>query len=307
MDNKTPKGALLLAFGGADSIESVEPFIRNVLKGRPLTPELIEKTRERYGLIGGSSPLLSITEAQAKAVGEILKREGGLYKVYVGMRYWRPFIKDTIGNMRADGIKEAAAVIMAPFSSRVATGGYLTDVDEALKSCGGGLSIGYARDWHREGLFIDAVAENLKKELDTFNRPDDALVIFSNHSLPVAALAGDPYVRKITETAGDIAKKLSIDYRIPYQSQGAGPREWLGPKTEEVIEEAKRLGKKGVVIVPLGFVADHVETLYDIDILFKEAARRCGLVFRRSASLNASAKFMELIASLIKNKTDYAR
>lgn len=307
MDNKTPKGALLLAFGGADSIESVEPFIRNVLKGRPLTPELIEKTRERYGLIGGSSPLLSITEAQAKAVGEILKREGGLYKVYVGMRYWRPFIKDTIGNMRADGIKEAAAVIMAPFSSRVATGGYLTDVDEALKSCGGGLSIGYARDWHREGLFIDAVAENLKKELDTFNRPDDALVIFSNHSLPVAALAGDPYVRKITETAGDIAKKLSIDYRISYQSQGAGPREWLGPKTEEVIEEAKRLGKKGVVIVPLGFVADHVETLYDIDILFKEAARRCGLVFRRSASLNASAKFMELIASLIKNKTDYAR
>src|SRR5574340_1543336 len=160
MSDKTPKGALLLAFGGADSIDSVEPFIRNVLKGRPLTEELIEKTRERYRLIGGSSPLLSITEAQAKAVGGILGREGGLYKVYVGMRYWHPFIKDTIGDMRSDGIKEAAAVIMAPFSSRVATGGYLTDVTEALSVCGGDLKIEYAQDWHREPLFIEAVAEN---------------------------------------------------------------------------------------------------------------------------------------------------
>jgi len=304
MDNKTTKGALLLAFGGADSIESVEPFIRNVLKGRPLTRELIEKTRERYALIGGSSPLLGITEAQAKAAGEILNREGSHYKIYVGMRYWHPFIKDTIKNMRADGIKEAVAVIMAPFSSRVATGGYLTDVDEALKDPDGNLKIDYASDWHREPLFIDAVMENLKKELDTFNRPDDALVIFSNHSLPVAALVGDPYVQKITETASDIARKLAIDYRISYQSQGAGPREWLGPKTEEVVDEAKRLGKKGVVVVPLGFVADHVETLYDIDILFKEAAAKSGLVFRRSASLNTSPRFIELIASLIKNKME---
>src|SRR5574340_64979 len=198
MSDKTPKGALLLAFGGADSIDSVEPFIRNVLKGRPLTEELIEKTRERYRLIGGSSPLLSITEAQAKAVGGILGREGGLYKVYVGMRYWHPFIKDTIGDMLSDGIKEAAAVIMAPFSSRVATGGYLTDVTEALKDCAD-LKIGYAADWHRDPLFIDAVVENLKIELDTFSSPGDALVIFSNHSLPEAALVGDPYVQKITE------------------------------------------------------------------------------------------------------------
>ncbi len=303
MNDNTQKGALLLAFGGADSMESVEPFIRNVLKGRPLTPELIEKTRERYRLIGGSSPLLSITEAQARAVGEVLGRDGGRYRTYVGMRYWHPFIKDTIRKMRSDGVKEAVAVIMAPFSSRVATGGYLTDVDEALKDCGG-LSIAYARDWHMEPLFIDAVIENLKKELDSFDGPDDALVIFSNHSLPEAALVGDPYVEKITETTGEIARRVPMDYRISYQSRGAGPRVWLGPDTEAVIDEAKRLGKKGVVVVPLGFVADHVETLYDIDILFKEAAGRCGLVFRRSASLNTSPKFMELVAGLIKNRTE---
>ncbi len=307
MNDKTPKGALLLAFGGADSIESVEPFIRNVLKGRPLSPELIEKTRERYRLIGGSSPLLRITTAQAKAVGEILGRVGGLYKVYVGMRYWHPFINETIENMHSDGIKEAVAVIMAPFSSRVATGGYLTDVDEALKSSGGALRIDYARDWHREPLFIDAVVENLKKELDSFHSPDDALVIFSSHSLPNAALVGDPYVQKITDTVGEITGRVSIDYRISYQSQGAGPRVWLGPKTEEVIEEAKKNGKKGVIVVPLGFVADHVETLYDIDILFKEAASKNGLIFRRSASLNTSPKFMELVAGLIKNKMEKNR
>ncbi len=303
MTGKTPKGVLLLAFGGADSIESVEPFIRNVLKGRPLTPEIIEKTRERYRLIGGSSPLLDITEAQAKAVEDILRRHGD-YKTYVGMRYWHPFIKDTVNKMKADGIKEAAAVIMAPFSSRVSTGGYITDVDDALKSTGGLPKIEYAADWHRDPLFIEALLENLKKELGFFDNADDAQVIFSNHSLPEAALVGDPYVQKITETVGEITRKIPLDYSISYQSQGAGPREWLGPKTEEVIIEAKKNGKKGVIIVPLGFVADHVETLYDIDILFKEAAKASGLIFRRSASLNTSPKFMELISTLVKNKLD---
>ncbi len=304
MKDRTPKGALLLAFGGADSIESVEPFIRNVLKGRPLSPDLIERTRDRYRLIGGSSPLLDITLAQAKAVAEILSRGEDFYRVYVGMRYWHPFIKEAVKSMLSDGIKEAAAVIMAPFSSRAATGGYLTDVDEALKDCGGALRVGFVRDWHKDPLFTDAIVENLEKELAFFTNPNDALVIFSNHSLPVAALAGDPYVQKITETAGEISKRLSIDYRISYQSQGAGPMEWLGPKTEDVIGEAKKLGKKGVVVVPLGFVADHVETLYDIDMLFKKAASGNGLIFRRSASLNTSLKFMELVANAIKSNME---
>lgn len=292
------KGVLLLAFGGADSLESIGPFVKNVLKGRPVTEELIEKTKERYKLIGGKSPLLDITNEQAGLIENILRKNGDNRKVYVGMRYWHPFIKDTLSVMKDDGIDSATAVIMAPFASRVSTGGYQKDVEEALSTLGT-PKIEFVSDWHTHPLFIEILAERLKAELSSFSKKEDVLVIFSNHSLPKAALEGDPYESKIRETVSEVVKKVPVDYRIAYQSQGSGPREWLGPKPEEVMEEAKRAGKKGVVVMPLGFVADHVETLYDIDIVFKEAAGELGLVFKRSSSLNTTPKFMELIAKVI--------
>lgn len=292
------KGVLILAFGGADSLESIPQFIKNVLKGRPVTPEMIEKALERYRLIGGKSPLLDITNAQAAEVQRLI---GPGYKAYVGMRYWHPFIKETLSKMREDGIEESVALIMAPFASRVSTGGYQKDVEEAQAESETAPKIRFIIDWHTHPLFIEAVLEKLNAALKPFADPKDCLVIFSNHSLPVPALAGDPYVNKIQETVNEITSKIALDYRIAYQSQGSGPMPWLGPKTEDVIAEAKKLGKKGVVIVPLGFAADHVETLYDIDIHFKETAKELGLTFSRSGSLNTSPKFMELIASLVKN------
>ncbi|MBI1912223.1 MAG: ferrochelatase [Deltaproteobacteria bacterium] len=296
----TPKGVLLLAFGGADSIESVEPFVKNVLKGRPVTPELIEKTKERYKLIGGKSPLLGLTIEQGKAIEKLMNKDGGNYKVYVGMRYWHPFIKETLSQMKADGIKEAVAAIMAPFTSLVATGGYEKDVESALAELDGEPKVEFIPRWNMKPLFLDAVAEKLAEQLKYFDDPNDALVIFSNHSLPLGALEGDPYEMIINQSANEIAKKFGkLDYKVSYQSRGAGPREWLGPQTEDIIQQAKKKGKKGVIIVPLGFVADHVETLYDIDILFKGMAEQQGLEFRRTASLNDSPKLMELMADLL--------
>lgn len=295
------KAFLLLAFGGADSIDSVEPFIKNVLKGRPVTPELVDKTKERYKLIGGKSPLLDITKAQAEAIRAIIEKQGLDYKAYVGMRYWNPFIKDKVRQMKEDGVTDAVAVIMAPFASRVATGAYNSDVEGALAGQGGTPSVEILPSFHIKSQFLDAVAGNVKKEIASFQDPKDALVIFSSHSLPWVGLEGDPYEMLVRQSVDEIVKRIGvkIDHKVAYQSKGAGPREWLGPSTEEVIQGAKKMGKKGVVVVPVGFVADHIETLYDIDILFKGIAEASGLVFRRSASLNTAPRFMELLASMI--------
>lgn len=308
MSSKPEKAVLLLAFGGVDSEADIEPFIKNVLKGRPVTPEMIEKAKERYRLIGGRSPLLEITRAQAKAVEELLNSDPDAkftYRAYVGMRYWDPFIKDALAGIKKDGIRSAVAVIMAPFVSRVATGGYDADVHSAVAAQGGSPEVGFTKDFHLNLRFMDILAENINRELESFADRKDALVIFSNHSLPLSVLEGDPYELMIQQTAGEVLKKAGrFDYKISFQSAGSGPRQWLGPKTEDVMLDAKKTGKKGVVLVPLGFVADHVETLYDIDILFKDQAVSIGLVFKRCPSLNTNPKFMELLADLVKKQTE---
>jgi len=302
MSGKPVKGILLLAFGGADSIESVDPFVRNVLKGRIPSPELVEKARERYRLIGGKSPLLEITTAQAKAVTDILNAEPEAmydYRPYVGMRYWHPFIDETIGRMKADGVDEAVAVIMSPFLSLVATGAYIEDLEAAV-GAHGGPHVDMLASWHMERAFRDLVAENIEKELEGLDRKD-SLIIFSSHSLPTVALEGDPYEMIVKQASDFVMEKIGkADFRVAFQSKGAGPRQWLGPDTESVIEEAAKKGKKRVVVVPIGFAADHVETLYDIDILFKSMAADKGVEFRRTPSLNTDPRFIGLLSGMFK-------
>lgn len=303
MATSIKKAAILLAFGAPDSIEDVGPFIKNVLKNRPLTDDFLQKTIERYRLIGGSSPLLNITRAQAKAMEDALARAGDPYRVYVGMRYWNPFIKDTLSQMKADGFKEAVAVIMSPFTSHVATGGYLVDVEEAQKAIDPSFRVKYVPNWHLNRQFIECIADNIKEAEKAFEKKEDALVIFSNHSLPMAALEGDAYEMKIHQTIEEIIKLAPVSYKAAYQSQGRLGA-WLGPKTDEVIAGVKKSGKKGVIVVPLGFAADHVETLYDIDIFFKGLAASSGLIFKRTPSLNAHPRIIEMLCELVRTQGD---
>ncbi len=304
MSDKEKTAFLLLAFGGADSVENVEPFVKNVLKGRIVTPELVAKTKDRYRIIGGRSPLLDITIAQAQAIAEVLKKEGVGYAPYVGMRYWHPFIAETLARMKADGVTRAIAVIMSPFISRAATGGYEMESQIALKDLDGVPKVEFTSVWHLKPLFIDAVADNLNAQLESFTDKSDVLVIFSVHSLPAQASEGDPYEMLINQSAEKVALKAPCDYKVAFQSKGGGPKDWLGPSVEDVIEGAKKSGKKAVVVVPFGFVADHVETLYDIDVLFKSFAESKGLVFKRCASLNANPKFIAAIADAIKRHSE---
>ena len=302
MTEKPLKGILLLAFGGADSLESVEPFVRNVLKGRPVTPELVAKSVDRYRLIGGKSPLLDITLAQAKGIEDALNADPSAhyrYKAYVGMRYWHPFIADTVKKMKEDGVTEAVAVIMSPFTSRVATGAYETDVEGTIKELGNTPEVEFVGCWNIDKTFVDIIAGYINKELKSLD-PKDTLVIFSSHSLPIVALQGDSYEMVVNQAADHIMERVGkVDYKVAYQSKGSGPREWLGPQTEDVIAEAAKRGKKAVIVVAAGFAADHVETLYDIDILFKEAAASNKVEFRRTPSLNTDPAFLRMLAGKI--------
>lgn len=302
MSGKPVKGIFLMAFGGADSIESVEPFVKNVLKGRIPTPELVEKARERYRLIGGRSPLLDITNAQAQAVADLLNADPEAryeYRPFVGMRHWHPYIAETIGRMKAEGVDEAIAIIMSPFISLVATGAYIEDLEAAV-GLHGGPFVEMLGSFHMERAFRDLVADNVEKELAGADRKD-TLIIFSSHSLPAVAVEGDPYEMIVRQASDFVMEKVGkADFKVAFQSKGAGPRQWIGPETESVIEEAARKGKKRVIVVPIGFAADHVETLYDIDILFKGKAAEKGLEFRRTPSLNTDPRFIALLAGMFK-------
>ena len=301
-DEKKKKAALLLAFGCPETLADVEPFIRKILKDKAVPESAIKNIKERYSLIGGKSPLLDITRAQAKAIEEALNKSGEIYKVYTAMRYSRPYIKDVLKEMRDDGYKEAIALIMAPFNSPVSTGGYITDFEAASQEEAGLPQLFFVSDWHVLPRFIDAVMEKIDEAMTAFAEKDDVLVILSSHSLPMSALEGDAYEMKVRQTADFIAKRLKADCKAAYQSKSSGPADWLGPSVEDVMAGAKKSGKTGVLVVPLGFVSDHIETLYDIDILFRKTAESLGLVFKRSASLNTSPKLMGLLADLIRNR-----
>jgi ferrochelatase len=304
MNDKKQKAILLLAFGGADSLDDVEPFIRNVLAPREPSPELLSDAKMRYTMIGGSSPLVHITRTQAVELREQLLIDGKEdIEIYVGMRNWNPFIKDTLKEMKDDGVTEAIAVIMAPHQTPVATGGYNKAVEEALEELGGGLTVEFAPTFESNINFNNAVMENMQTALTGFMdiRDKDKLVyIYSAHSLPVPALKDDPYVSLIEGTVDSLnAKFTKFNSKIAYQSKGGGPVEWLGPTVEEAMEEAKKEGMQGVLVIPVGFVSDHVETLYDIDILYRDKARELGLTFGRAPSLNDSAYFIKALKETV--------
>jgi ferrochelatase len=304
MADSEKKGVILLAFGGADSIENVEPFINNVLSPRKPSPELIEITKERYKLIGGSSPLLHITKGQARLLqAKINRGRKDPVKVYVGMRNWDPYIKDTLQEMKGDGVTKAVAVIMAPHQSKASTGGYVKAIEAARAEIEGLPEVEYVDPWYISPTFLEAIVENIQTALVAYYKLREKWkirVIFTAHSLPKSILEGDPYVSLIEETVEGVTDMLShLNHTMAYQSKGGGGGEWLGPSVEEAIEEAKESGCLGVLIVPIGFVSDHVETLYDIDILFEQKAKSLKLTFERVASLNTTDTFMKALTEAV--------
>ena len=287
---------LLLAHGSPESPADVPEFMRYVTGGRPLPDAVIEEVRHRYALIG-RSPLTEITLAQ----GVALQRELGL-PVYVGMRNWRPFIADVVRKALADGVHEVLAICLAPQNSSTSVGLYRRALMAEMKP---EVTLRFVDSWHDHPLLVRAFAEKLDVAWRQACQDAGATlpVIFTAHSVPTRTIiAGDPYEQQAKETAQLVGQQLASLppglQQFAFQSQGMSGGPWLGPTVQSAILDLKKQGHKGVVIAPVGFVCDHVEVLYDVDVGFKQFAEREGLRLWRTESLNVSPTFISALAGL---------
>jgi ferrochelatase len=302
-----PTCVLLLAHGSPDSPDDVPKFLLKVTGGRELLPEVIEEVKRRYASIG-RSPLTEITQRQR----ELLEQKINI-PVYVGMRNWRPFISQTLRQMVTDGIHRAVVICMAPQNSRTSVGLYRS----SLRACADPEMIfDFVESWHDQPFLIQAFADKLRAGRNKARREvGRALpVIFTAHSVPQRTiLEGDPYEIQAKRTAELVAASTSLEkseWRFAFQSQGMSGGPWLGPTVETTILDLARSGHPAVFIQPIGFVCDHVEVLYDIDIAFKQFAEREKLRLWRAESLNDSPLLISALAEIVNfrlNATQEAR
>jgi ferrochelatase len=296
------KALLLLAFGGPRSLDEVEFLLTRLFQGRKPSAEQIERVKERYRLIGGFSPLLKITQEQAKGLEEEMKKRDYSFKSYVGMRYGHPLIEETLKEILQDGITEIIALPMAPFQSRASTGAYIEEVNRVKKFLDKELLISFVMGWHLHPLFLEAVRERIGEGLKEFDKEERKRVhlLFTAHSLPKSIIEKDPYAREIEASIRGVLEKLEpFPWHMAYQSKGGGPEEWVGPDVESILEELSKEKIREVLIVPIGFVSDHIEILYDIDILYQEKAKLLGMRLKRSPSLNFSKRFIGALATIV--------
>ncbi|HPD60237.1 MAG TPA: ferrochelatase [Thermodesulfobacteriota bacterium] len=294
-------GILLLAFGGPNSLEDVEPFLKNIFSDRPLDPLVVNQVKERYQLIGGKSPLLEITQRQARLLQHGLKKIGRSLEVYIGMRYWQPSIPEAINAMHANGIKKVLCIILSPFATGATMEGYRTAVYQTIKESHLTIEADFVLPWNMHTGYLDAAADKIKEGLTMFSADirSSVPIVFSVHSLPLEHVSNDPYLSEIKKTiAGVITRLGNNECYLAFQSQGK-ERRWLAPSVEEVIKEVAASRKKDVLVVPLGFVSDHLETIYDLDIVLSGKALGLGLNFKRAPSLNDSPRFIEALTEVI--------
>jgi ferrochelatase len=299
-----PIAILLMAMGGPDNLENVEPFLLDVRGGRPTPPELVAEIRERYRATGGKSPAVGISKDVAKKLEQRLNEAGGdRYRVYVGLRHWHPFIKETYAELLGDSPEQIIGLCLAPQQSSLSTGAYRKKVEEARSALQSACPVSYVGSWHRHPGLIAGIVENIHQALQKFS-PDvrpTVPVLFTAHSLPERIVAmKDPYPDEVKGTVEAVTALLGDrTTRFAYQSQGRSGEAWLGPTVESVVEDLAREGHRQVLVSPIGFLCDHVETLYDIDIELKTFASGLGLQLERVAMLNDSDALIDTLASVL--------
>ena len=298
------QAVLLLAHGTPETVEQIPEYLRNVVSGRPLPQPVIDEIQHRYALIG-RSPLTEITLEQARLVEAELAAQGEPVRVYAGMRNWRPYIADVVRQMRADGVREAAVVCLAPQYSRTSVGLYRRAVDAEAA----GLRIDFTEGWAQHPLLAEAFAERLRPALSKLSEEAGAPVpvLFTAHSVPSrtvqqseAGQLADPYAEEAKRTAALVAGRVPgiPQWWFAFQSQGVSAGPWIGPTVEQTLDGLAASGVQTLLLQPIGFLCDHVEILYDVDILFREYAVKLGIRLERPESLNASSTLARAVADL---------
>ncbi len=295
-------GVLLMYYGTPSGQDDVERYYTDIRGGRPPSPESLRDLQERYAAIGNTFPLAHITREQARALEvELNARPGPRFRVYVGAKHSPPFVADAVRRVADDGLRFALGLALAPHYSRMSIGGYIERARAARPEA---VELDFVESWHLHPAFLAVLMDRVSMALARLTEEErqDALVVFTAHSLPARiAEEDDPYPEQLRETGAEVASRLGLErWTVGWQSAGRTAEPWLGPSLDEIIADAAEKGRPAVVVVPCGFVSDHLEILYDVDIEAREAAERAGIRLVRTASMNADPAFVSALADVVR-------
>lgn len=294
---------LLIAFGGPEDPDEIRPFLQRVTAGRRIPPARLEAVAHHYELIGGRSPLNELTRRQADALRHRLARDGVAMPVYVGMRNWRPFLDEVLAELASAGCRRVRGIILSAFQTEASWSRYIEDVEAARAALADRApAVDYAEPWCGSPLFIRAVADRVAATVEGMPRTlQSAPLVFTAHSIPQSMADDSPYADQFRAASQGVAERLGrSNWSLAYQSRSGNPRDpWLEPDVGERIEQLAGAGEKAVVVVPIGFVSDHVEVLYDLDVEARQRALGLGMQFYRAPAVNDHPLFIRMLAGLV--------
>lgn len=298
------QAVLLIAFGGPNSREEIRPFLSRVLKGIPIPPQRVEEVVHHYEAVGGKSPLNEITQRQARALETRLRQQGLSLPVYVGMRNSMPLFAETLKQMADDGVNKVLGFILSSHKTEASWERYQKNISDARAELGGNVpQVDYCGGWHDHPLFIQSWAERIRTRFAELPEEKQGAtpLIFTAHSLPAPMAARSSYVADVETTARLITAKLPHErWSLAYQSRSGKPSDpWLEPDVNEMIRKLAQDNVTDVIVAPIGFVCDHVEVLYDLDIETKNNAAACGVRLLRASCPNDHSTFIEMMANVI--------
>ena len=309
-DVSPPIGVLLMAYGGPDSTADIPGYLADIRDGRPTTPSVLAEITRNYEAIGGASPITRLTQLQVDGIARALNPPGppARFRIYVGMRHWSPWIEETVGRMAGEGTTRAVSMVLAPHYSSMSIARYQTKIVAGLEMYRASIEFANIDSYHTAPGLIGPLADRVRSGIERWpvGERESVHVVFSAHSLPERIVkAGDPYDSQVHETAALVAAEAGLrdaDWSWSYQSAGRSPEPWLGPTYPDHLAELAQRGIRNVVSVPVGFVCDHVEILYDIDIDAQNVAQRLGMRLERPPSLNDDPCFLGQLASIISER-----
>jgi ferrochelatase len=295
---------LLMAYGSPDRLEEVEAYFTDIRGGRAPSREAVEELTSRYRRVGVPTPLLSVSMELERGLERQLNLDspdGVIYTVHLGMKHWTPRIATAIDEVVDSGADQVIAIVLAPHYSKISTAGYRRQVEQALNAAAPDISLDFVESWHELEGYLQALAENVRALRAEFANPKEVVVVFTAHSLPARILdEGDPYQEQLLRTSELVARRAGIEqWRFSYQSQSHTGEPWLGPDLLDTVEELAGQGHRAVLVASVGFIADHLEIFYDIDIEAKEKADALGIELRRTPMLNADPRLAHALHALV--------